>query len=1086
MSYSLGSLGNDTITPFIGGGSGGPPGEGNDTIDAQSGNDIIDGGNGDDLLIGGPGSDSIVGGNGNDWTSYESSLRPVTVDLAAQRAFSTNGQNDTLVGIEAVIGSPSDDSLLGSRRGETLLGGSGSDTLDGGDGLGFLDGGTGTDWVSAASQTAPVRIDLYARYVVSGLGYYELIGFEAAMGGSTGDTLVGTEGNECLAGGGGADLLDGGAGTDWVWYQSATGGVVVDLEAGTSSGADGEDILIGFENVHGSRYNDTILGDSRANSLTGHYGDDLLNGGAGDDTILSSDSDTTLIGGAGNDWLEASYGNGRLFMGGAGDDIIIGGTTGGDQVSYADASGSITVNLGASAVSGGGGTDQLFSITSLSGSIYNDVLLIGNAIRPYLAGDAGDDTLSAADGISAPGSLFQLRGGSGNDSLLGNSGTQHVELLYGDDGDDTLVAGGSTLVGHNEWQGGSGNDSVWGGSGASQMLYGGDDNDTLIAFSGANQRFYGNLGDDSLIGGIGTGQWLYGHEDNDTLLGGMGAGQVLYGGAGADCLVGGIHVKSELTGYQYFLGDDGPGSSYYPGGTDTLVGGEGTLQEFQGGGGNDLLRGGSGHYQRLIGDEGNDVLIAGNGDDQYLSGGNDDDSLIGGSGFGQQVFGESGHDTLVAGSGDKQQLDGGEGDDSLIGGSGNDTLDGGEGADTMLGGIGDDVFIVGDGDLFSERGGQGTDLILLRRDTISLSGQYIENVTGDLAGQAFSITGNTLANVLTGGALADTLNGGVGDDTLLGGAGNDSLFGGSGHDTLDGGDGADTIFGGTGNDVFIVGDGDVVQERSLQGTDTVLLRRASFDMNFIHVENVTGDLSGQAFTVFGNNLANVIIGGELADTLSGGAGDDTLNGGDGADRLVGGTGNDVFVVGDGDVVSERSWQGTDLILLRRDTISLSGQYIENVTGDMAGLAFSITGNTLANILTGGDLADTLNGGAGDDTLVGGEDNDSLIGGSGDDSFIFNAVPHDANIDTIRGYNAANDTILLDDAVFAALGAPGTLAADAFNAGAAATDADDRIIYNAATGALLYDADGLGGAAAVQFATLTGVSGVISNTEFLII
>ena len=97
-----------------------------------------------------------------------------------------------------------------------------------------------------------------------------------------------------------------------------------------------------------------------------------------------------------------------------------------------------------------------------------------------------------------------------------------------------------------------------------------------------------------------------------------------------------------------------------------------------------------------------------------------------------------------------------------------------------------------------------------------------------------------------------------------------------------------------------------------------------------------------------------------------------------------------------------------------------------------------------------------------------------------------AVMAAAQVDTIQGYSVADDTILLDDAIFTALGSPGTLAAGAFKAGTAATDADDRIIYNSGTGALLYDADGVGGAAAVQFATLTGVSGIINNAEFLII
>ncbi|MCA3289539.1 MAG: hypothetical protein ING23_03815, partial [Roseomonas sp.] len=153
--------------------------------------------------------------------------------------------------------------------------------------------------------------------------------------------------------------------------------------------------------------------------------------------------------------------------------------------------------------------------------------------------------------------------------------------------------------------------------------------------------------------------------------------------------------------------------------------------------------------------------------------------------------------------------------------------------------------------------------------------------------------------------------------------------------------------------------------------------------------------------------------------------------------------------------------------------TLSG--IENIRGGRGD--DSLQGDGVGNLLFGEGGNDTLDGGAGDDQLT---------GGSGGDLFIFSTALSVSNVDTILDYRSTDDTILLDDAIFAALGAAGTtLATNAFSTGAAATTSAHRIIYNSDTGALFYDADGSGAGAAVQWATLTGAPLGISNTEFLI-
>ena len=58
-------------------------------------------------------------------------------------------------------------------------------------------------------------------------------------------------------------------------------------------------------------------------------------------------------------------------------------------------------------------------------------------------------------------------------------------------------------------------------------------------------------------------------------------------------------------------------------------------------------------------------------------------------------------------------------------------------------------------------------------------------------------------------------------------------------------------------------------------------------------------------------------------------------------------------------------------------------------------------------------------------------------------------------------------------------------ANAFVIGAAAADADDRIVYNSSTGQLFYDADGNGALKQVQFATLDN-NAAITRADFVVI
>ena len=169
--------------------------------------------------------------------------------------------------------------------------------------------------------------------------------------------------------------------------------------------------------------------------------------------------------------------------------------------------------------------------------------------------------------------------------------------------------------------------------------------------------------------------------------------------------------------------------------------------------------------------------------------------------------------------------------------------------------------------------------------------------------------------------------------------------------------------------------------------------------------------------------------------------------------------------------------------------------IENVYGTQFNDTF--VGNEDANtllgyggddILSGNQGNDNLQGGDGQDELYGGLGNDSLCGGAGNDAFVFDTVlDQGGNIDTIVDFSIDEDTLTLSKSVFTSLVSDdGTLLTENFHASltGTASDENDYLLYNTASGSLLYDADGSGSGVAVEFAKLTTKPGITAN-DFVI-
>jgi Ca2+-binding RTX toxin-like protein len=309
---------------------------------ANNGNDLMSGGRGNDIFHEGTaanGADDMDGGTGSDTCDYSGRTGAVNGSIDGSDNDGEAGEGDNCGGVVTVgaigfiidfvneviiIGPvPGEGQPSSAQNTENIDGGSGNDVLAGNDQQNVLRGNAGND---------------------------ELTGFAGQ------DVLNGGDGDDSSNGGTGNDAIDGGAGNDWVNYSTATGGVVVNLAAGTSSGADGNDTLTGNENATGSSFQDSLRGDSGNNVLNGRGADDAIQGLDGDDTINGAAGADELGGSGGNDRINGGNGPDAI-RGGGGDDNLQGGP-GRDVLMGGNGDDRLSGGAGADDHRGGRGTDR--------------------------------------------------------------------------------------------------------------------------------------------------------------------------------------------------------------------------------------------------------------------------------------------------------------------------------------------------------------------------------------------------------------------------------------------------------------------------------------------------------------------------------------------------------------------------------------------------------------------------------------------------------------------------------------------------------------------------------------------------------
>ncbi|MBI5900162.1 MAG: hypothetical protein HZB40_13145 [Rhodocyclales bacterium] len=306
--------------------------------------------------------------------------------------------------------------------------------------------------------------------------------------------------------------------TDW---QGVTFGPVA---SGTAlDGWGSTDTLSGFEKIYGSDYNDFLVGDTGANYIYGGKGSDLIGAGGGGDTV-----DGGAVG------ANASF----------------------DWLSYGQAGGAISVNLGTHAASG---ISSLQNIDGVLGGSFDDTLIGGDSTNQWFNGEkfewfegrGGNDSIDGGRGTtaamteatreynfarytSATGSVtVNLSTGTASDGLSGTDTLVGINGVVGSNQADTLVGGNEAFDLIELFEGRGGNDSIDGGRGFDMVMYRDAAGAVTVNLS-TNSASSASTGTDTLSNIEG----VIGSDYNDTMIGGSAA-ENFQGRKGADNIDGG-------------------------------------------------------------------------------------------------------------------------------------------------------------------------------------------------------------------------------------------------------------------------------------------------------------------------------------------------------------------------------------------------------------------------------------------------------------------------------------------------------------------------------------------------------------------